>query len=227
MPFRCARVCQWHNGERHAMTLHNGGKAQGDILASVLEGVCERPVCDEHSVAPVRLRDGAVVLLRAATLPGDTERLIRMFFQLSDDTRYYYFFSGVPATDHWAQRFTALGVANGNTSYVLVAQAEDDLVGLARFDRGPDPSTAEVGIILADGWQSRGLGRYMLTRLSEEAYQRGITTLTGRILGENRRALALARRVFSSLRVAWAGEFEVTASLESTPESSEDEKGER
>ena len=167
--------------------------------------------------APVRLRDGADVLLRAA-VPDDAERLSQMFFRLSDDTRYYYFFSGVPSTPHWAKRFTALGVADGKTSYALVAQVEDGIVGVARFDREPHGDAAEVGILLADGWQSRGLGRHMLIRLREEARRREITTFTGRILGENRRAIALARSVFVSSRVAWAGEYEVTASLDPSEE---------
>lgn len=175
----------------------------------------------EHA-SLVRLPDGAEVRLRLAQ-PEDEASLIAMFFQLGDDTRYHYFFTGVPATETWAKRFTALGVSDGQNSYVLLAQVEADIVGLARFDRARDNAlAAEVGILLVDVWQSRGLGRHMLIRLSEEARRLGITTFTGRILGENRRALALARNVFISPHVAWVGEYEVTASLElkaATPDS--------
>lgn len=169
--------------------------------------------CAWADASRVRLRDGACVLLRGA-MPEDAPRLSRMFFQLSDETRYFYFFSGVPLTEHWARRFTALGVADGASSYALVAQVSDDIVGIARFDREPNGHTAEVGILLMDGWQSRGLGQHMLRRLAEEARRRAITGFTGRVLGENRRALALGRRVFGGLRVTWAsGEFELLTSF--------------
>jgi RimJ/RimL family protein N-acetyltransferase len=179
--------------------------------------------CASHR-SLVRLRDGAEVLLREAA-PDDAARLSHMFFQLSGDTRFLYFFAGVPPTEHWAQRFITLGASNGHSSYALVAQADTDIVGLARFDCGPDAWTAEVGILLVDVWQSRGLGQRMLSQLSKEARRRGVTTFTGRILGDNRRALALARRVFPRLRVAWAGEHELTAPLDSMPDDPDDTGG--
>lgn len=166
----------------------------------------------------VLLRDGAQVVLRGA-VPDDAAGLSRMFFQLSDETRYFYFFSGVPLTEHWAKRFTALGVADGKASYALVAQVSDNIVGIARYDRDRSGRTAEVGILLADGWQSRGLGQRMLSRLAEEARGRGITGFTGRVLGENRRALALGRRVFTGLNVTWAsGEFELMTCFGTEPD---------
>ncbi|MGH2515140.1 MAG: GNAT family N-acetyltransferase, partial [Ktedonobacterales bacterium] len=154
--------------------------------------------------------------------PDDEAGLRDMFFQMSDDTRYYYFFTGVPATAHWAQRFTALGAGDGLTSYVLLAQAEERIVGLARFDRTAGTTEAEIGILLVDGWQSRGLGQRMIARLAGEARERGITTFIGRVLGENRRALALARRTLPGVRIAWtSGEFELRACLEPAPGDTE------
>ncbi|HLZ20971.1 MAG TPA: GNAT family N-acetyltransferase [Ktedonobacterales bacterium] len=190
---------------------------QVDTLAACL--LRDQSAQASHA-ASVRLPDGAAVMLRDA-LPDDAIGLRHMFLRLSDDTRYYYFFTGVPATDLWAERFARLGVSDGVRAYTLIAQVEGEIVGLACFHRGPEIWAAEVGILLADDWQSRGLGRHMLIRLSEEARQRGITTFTGRILGENRRALALARRVFTGSRVVWSGEFEVTACLDMKPEDPE------
>lgn len=166
------------------------------------------------------LPDGADVLLRAA-LPDDAASLCDLFFHLSDDTRYFYYFSGVPATAHWAQRFTRLGVADGTASYALLAQVGERVVGLARFDRTAGTAEAELGILLEDGWQSRGLGQRMIARLAEEALARGITTFIGRVLGENRRALALARRALPGVRITWtSGEFELCACL--APASDDD-----
>ena len=150
----------------------------------------------------VYLADGAQAWLRTAT-PADADGLRRMFCQLGATTRYRYFFVGAPATPAWAERVVALGVADGEQSYALVAEQAGALIGVARFDRNPDGATAEIGALLADGWQARGLGRLGLLRLRAEAQRRGITGFTAQVLGENDRALRLARRVFPAVQVHW------------------------
>src|SRR5262249_28488411 len=138
--------------------------------------------------------------LRAAT-PDDDEALRRLFFGLSDTTRYLYFCAGVPSTERWAQRFLELGHADGETSYALVVEAGQTGIGIARFDRGTQPATGEIGLLLADAWQARGLGRHVLARLSAEARRRAVTAFTGYTLWENRRMLRLARHTFTHLEL--------------------------
>jgi RimJ/RimL family protein N-acetyltransferase len=133
----------------------------------------------------------------------DDEGFRRLFFTLSDTTRYLYFSGGVPSNDTWAERFVALGHANDRDSYVLVAEVEDDLVGFARFSRSSqaDPETVDVGILLTDAWQSRGLGTQMLCKLAYEARRRAIKAFTAVALWENRRMLRLAHRLFPDMCV--------------------------
>jgi RimJ/RimL family protein N-acetyltransferase len=119
-----------------------------------------------------------------------------MYLGLTDRTRYLYFCSGVPANDAWAQRFAALGSADGQVSYALVITVDDEVVGLARFDRGADGQSAEIGLLFADEWQSRGLGRVVLKRLTEEARRRAVSVFTGHALWENRRVLSFLRSAF-------------------------------
>src|SRR5215471_11584303 len=121
----------------------------------------------------VVLADGARVWMRDAQ-GEDWEALRQMYLGLTDRTRYLYFCAGVPANDTWAERFAALGRADGQVAYALVVTVEDAVVGLARFDRGADGQTAEIGLLLADAWQSRGLGRVVLNRLTAEARRRAI-----------------------------------------------------
>lgn len=153
--------------------------------------------------ATVRLRDGAAVRLRDAT-PADLPRLHEMFFALSDTTRYLYFCVGVPENDAWAERVAALGSADGRASYAMVVEAEGAVVGVARFDHGADGRNAEIGILLADGWQSRGLGTEVVARLREEARCRALSGFTGTVLGENRRAYRLLHRAFPDMRAEWS-----------------------
>jgi RimJ/RimL family protein N-acetyltransferase len=159
---------------------------------------------DEMGV--VRLDDGASVRLREAR-GGDGESLRRMFLRLSDQSRYLYFCAGVPANETWAERFATFGCADGHSSYALVAEPGDapdgdrEIIGLARFVRSAQRQSAEIGILLADAWQSRGLGGFVLDRLRLEARQRAVAVFTGSVLWENRRMLRLARRMFPRLEL--------------------------
>ena len=89
----------------------------------------------ESGATEVVLADGASVWMREAQ-GEDWEALRRMYLGLTDRTRYLYFCAGVPANETWAERFAALGRADGQVAYALVATVEEAVVGLARFDRG-------------------------------------------------------------------------------------------
>lgn len=149
----------------------------------------------DGAATEVVLADGASVWMRDAQC-DDWEALRRMYLGLTDRTRYLYFCAGVPANDTWAERFAALGRADGQVSYALVVTVNETVVGLARFDRGADGQTAEIGLLLADEWQSRGLGGVVLNRLTDEARRRAIGVFTGHALWENRRILRLVRSAF-------------------------------
>jgi RimJ/RimL family protein N-acetyltransferase len=176
--------------------------------------------CTAVRDAPVvRIADGASVRLRAAsTDEQDDDAFRRLFFTLRDSTRYLYFCAGIPANAMWAERFVSLGHTDGDRSYVLAAEVGNELIGFARFSQNPhtDPHTTEIGIILTDAWQCRGLGGHMLCRLAAEAQAREVTTFTAVVLWENRRMLRLARRIFPDAPIACAaGSCELTIDLES------------
>lgn len=198
-----------------------------DILERVSDSViAEINACDAREAFDacdarfVRLADGACVRLRAVSADDrDDAALRRLFFTLSDTARYLYFFAGVPSNATWAERFVALGHPDGIRSYVLVAEVDGDLVGFASFRQdshaGPHERSADLGIVLADVWQGRGLGGHMLTCLAGEALRRDVTTLTAEVLFENRRMLRLARRIFPERRMAYAsGSYTLTIDLD-------------
>ena len=174
---------------------------------------------DEGQRTVVHLADGATVRVRPAR-GDDGEQLRSMFLRLSTETRYLYFCAGVPANETWAERFAALGHADGESAFALVAEAEDasdghgELIGLARFVRAEAGNAANLSILLADSWQSRGLGREVLDRLRAEALRRAISIFTGTMLWENRRMLRLAKRVFPQVNLACSqGVCDITIAL--------------
>ncbi len=180
-----------------------------------------------HNTRRVRLPDGATVLLRSASDSGqDDEALRRLYFTLSDTTRYLYFCAGVPATPLWAERFVSLGHADGERSCVLVAEVDGELIGFARFSQGPHPApddhSADMGIILTDAWQGRRLGAHMICRIATEALARGVTTFTTVVLWENRRMLRLAKRMFPDMRITYeSGTCEISVDLAAWAKSDE------
>jgi RimJ/RimL family protein N-acetyltransferase len=159
-------------------------------------------VRDWPPATDVRLRDGAMVSLRDAC--SDAARLRELFYTLSDSTRYLYFCIGVPRNEIWAERVAELGTSDGRDSYALVVEAAGTLVGVARFDRATSDSRAEIGILLTDAWQSRGLGRAVMSRLQAEAKRRRVAGFTATVLGDNRRALRMLRSVYPSLTASWS-----------------------
>lgn len=166
------------------------------------------PARHRSVISRTRLPDGAEVTLRDAQ--EDTALLREMFYTLSDTTRYLYFCVGAPRTSVFAERVAQLGIANGYDSYALVAEVAGALVGVARFDRATGSERAEIGILLTDAWQSRGLGSAVVARLRTEAVSRAVDGFTATVLGENRRAMRLLRRAFPAMQTAWSsGQYTV------------------
>ncbi len=86
---------------------------------------------------------------------------------------------------------------------VLAACGRDgDVVALASLIRSPGCGAAELGVLVEDAWQRRGIGRRLVTHLITTAPARGITTLTASVLAENAKVAELLRQV--------PGEFSLT-----------------
>ncbi len=171
------------------------------------------PVDASATIYSVTLDDGATVALREAT-NDDAAGLRDMAAQLGPTTYWLYFHIGARYNDVWAERVAALGRRERPEDYALVAEAEGCIVGVARFEPStqgqatPDATGAEpvdFGILLADAWQERKLGRHVLYHLASEARRRAIPVMVGDILWENSRMQRLARRVFPGAQVKYMG----------------------
>jgi RimJ/RimL family protein N-acetyltransferase len=188
------------------------------IRLSVAMDMLLAPLARNWSATEVLLADGAQVTLRDAY--ADSERLRALFYTLSDTTRYLYFCAGVPRNAVWAEKVAQLGAAKGSASYALVAEAAGALVGVARYDRASEGTSAEIGILLTDAWQSRGLGREVIARLRAEATRRAVTSFTATVLGDNRRAMRLLRRAFPTMQAHWSlGQYTLEMPFGSEPAS--------
>jgi len=134
---------------------------------------------------------GMIVQTRSVS-PGDEDGLREMLSRLSRETIHKRFHLPMPHVPEWMLAY--LADVDHFDREALVALVGDEIVGHAMYAR-QEVREAEMAIVVEDRWQSRGIGRLLLGRLTEEAGRRGIESFTGAVLGENRDAL----RFFSSV----------------------------
>jgi len=145
-------------------------------------------------IAPERLAlpGGRIALLRPIT-PQDAEAEQAFVGALSLDSRHKRFHVGLrQLPPDLLQRFIDV---DQHDHVALVAQdltLPSRLIADARYVRSEaHPDEAEFAIAVADDWQSLGLGRTLMARLSVHARRAGLKALFGDVLTQNRRMLVL------------------------------------
>jgi GNAT superfamily N-acetyltransferase len=133
---------------------------------------------------------GGRVLIRQAA-GGDLAALGDFLPGLSVRTRHLRFFTGAPPASPAMLRVLA-GQRPGTDA--LVATWNGVIIGHAMaVDTAGPPGTAatEIGVVVTDAWQGRGVGSGLMRALASRARSRGATTLVMEVMAENRRMLAM------------------------------------
>ena len=182
-------------------------------------------VAQVRSLYPVRaqLRDGTGITIRPIG-PQDTQREQAFVQALSPESRYFRFMSTLrelpPETLH---RFTH---PDFDREVALVALIGDEpdvrQIGVGRCVAQEDRRSAEFAVVVADDWQSRGVGTRLMCELMRAARAAGFSSIWGDVLASNHRMLALMgrlgfqvtavpedallRRVVKKLDVDWSGQ---------------------
>lgn len=132
-------------------------------------------------VTTAELVDGAVIALRKLT-PADAADVIRLYESLSDDERYYRFFTFRPA---FLQRSALSLTEPSETQYALGAFGSGKLLGVANYIEIATPGCAEVAVVVAHSEHLRGVGTALLRRLGEIAKGNGVHHFVAEVLAEN------------------------------------------
>jgi GNAT superfamily N-acetyltransferase len=138
------------------------------------------------------------VLVRPVS-SGDEEGLGEMLSRLSQESIYLRFHAPYPRVPGWAA--ASFADANRPDGKSLVAVADGEIVGHAMYVRQGEEE-AEFAVVVEDRWQARGVGKRLLRALAASASDRGVETITGAVLGENRRMLGLVRSTFAGVGYA-------------------------
>ena len=129
-----------------------------------------------------------------------------VFAGLSEQSRYLRFHTPMPRLPGSMRR--SLLDVDGHDRAALVAEVPGPRgtspVGMARLDR-TGPCQAELAIAVVDAWQGLGIGRRLMTELSELADRQGYSLLQAYVLRENQRALRLLETVFPGALMHWEG----------------------
>jgi len=138
------------------------------------------------------LRDGTRLMIRPIR-PVDEPRLVDLYDRLSQHTAYQRFFTIMTRLPpNWAH-FLANVDYRGRLA--LIAEPRPgELVAVARYETTDREDTAEIAVVVQDGWQDRGLGTVLVGDLLAAAEARGIRRFRAYVLAGNTRMLDLLRR---------------------------------
>lgn len=136
---------------------------------------------------PVTFKNDTELLLRPV-LPGDTERASDSSVEFSEETLYRRFMSTRAPTPTLMNYLFHVDYVD-HFVWVLVDGADGTdgpVVADARFVRDShDPAAAEIAFIVADDYQGRGIGSFLMDALTVAARICGVQRFTARLLAEN------------------------------------------
>lgn len=135
-------------------------------------------------VTPIafRLRDGTELMLRPV-LPGDSQRTVHGHVHFSNETLYRRFMTPrVPSP----ALMDYLSQVDYVDHFVWVVTDGVDPIADARFVRDAhDRTLAEIAFTVADAYQGRGIGSFLIGALSVAARLDGIEKFSGRMFADN------------------------------------------
>jgi len=124
----------------------------------------------------------------------DGAELGRFFYRLSPETIYRRFHSPITRPEQAHPQF--LLDVDHHDREAVVAVVDGEIVGVARYVRRSGASSAEVAIVVADGWQRQGIATRMLTALADFALAAGVEHFTMTMQADNQPVLRLMGRLY-------------------------------
>ena len=145
------------------------------------------------------------LVVRPATV-GDALEVHRMFGRCSTDTRYGRFHghvSAIPA-GYLCEALTAAPCLHD--ALVLQRTAGPELVALGSARRVDGENAAvEIGLLVEDAAQGRGLGTLLLVTLAARARDRGVSVVTCDVLAAGEHLVGVLRRLLGPVETVREG----------------------
>lgn len=147
-------------------------------------------------VVPWRMDDGTDVIIRPIR-PEDEPMELELIRGLSEESSRNRFFQVIKDLPHDALvRFCNIDY---DREMALIAEAKEDgrrvEIAVARIITDPGENRAEFAIVLADRHQGKGLGTKLLDMLIHVADEKGLESIYGIILPENKAMIRLCKKL--------------------------------
>lgn len=157
---------------------HTAQVLPGDVASRRSSPMTPNPstVVDDSTPRVHVLLDGALVAVRPLT-PADKDAERAFIAGLSNETCRFRFRGTIrDPSEQWLDQLTHVDPAHGRAFAAVVADEHqrEELVGISRYSTDPDRVHCECAVVVADGWQHRGLGTLLMRHLIEVARGNGI-----------------------------------------------------
>lgn len=141
------------------------------------------------------LNDGTQIYFRPIH-PTDEPRMRDLFYRLSEATLYYRFMGHqkrVPRRQ--IQDFVYIDHRSDVTIVGTVPEADgEQIIAIGSYYLDPKTNMAEVAFTVADSWQEKGIGTFLLHYLIRIARRNGIRGFTADVLRENKAMSAIINK---------------------------------
>lgn len=161
-------------------TEHARAAALREVAAANTVVLARKPPTAPDDSVPPLVRPGSV---------DDAGRLVAMHARCSSESIRRRYHASMP---YLPQRL-ARALMQPAHGWSVVMSSGEHLIGVAMLARDRD-GTADVGLLVEDRWQRRGIGARLLRVMASQAAQQGLTTLTCVAQPDNRAVLATIRR---------------------------------
>jgi len=155
-------------------------------------------VAPRHWEADVLLRDGWTAHIRPIR-PDDSALLVDFYSRVSDQSKYYRFFSPMPQlSERDVRRFTHVDHV---VRVAFVMLLSERMIALGSYEGTPSDGApgaspaevAEVAFLVEDAQQGRGIGQLLLEHLAQAGRERGIERFVAEVLPDNHRMIQTFR----------------------------------
>jgi len=140
-------------------------------------------------------KDGAELLIRPAQ-PTDEEMLSDMFYDLSDQSIINRFFSMLKSMPH--RKLQEFCCIDYEKEMSLVAISRDGpspkIVGVGSYYLNPATDMAEIAFLVADAYQGKGIGTFLIKYMVKIAKEKKIKGFTAEVMRDNVAMIALMHK---------------------------------
>jgi acetyltransferase len=147
-------------------------------------------------VSPWELSDGREVILRPVK-PEDEPLEHELLTSLSEDTMRSRFFSVIRDITH--EMLVRYCNIDYDREMAIVAELRENdrkrMIGIARLISDSDHKSGEFAVLVHDGFQGHGLGYKLVDVIIGIAQEKGLERIYGDVLSDNRRMLAVCRKL--------------------------------